>query len=74
MREVVPCAGCALAASYLPAGFESRPALVCTQRDDAEVAPDDGCTLGEPGAPQPASAAPDVTIAGAESAGVWREW
>lgn len=51
MREVVPCAGCALAASYLPAGFESRPALVCTQRDDAEVAPDDGCTLGEPGSP-----------------------
>lgn len=74
MKEVVPCPGCSLAASYLPAGFESRPVLVCTRCDDEEVAPEDGCTLGQPGAPQPASAAPDVTIAGAESAGVWREW
>lgn len=74
MKEVVPCSGCSLAASYLPAGFESRPVLVCTRCGDGEVAPEDGCTLGEPGAPQPASAAPDVTIAGAESAGVWREW
>ncbi|OUN43762.1 hypothetical protein [Enorma massiliensis] len=71
MREVVPCPGCALAAARLPAGFTSEPELLCTARGGEAVGRDDGCTLGEPGAPAQADPGFDVTIEGAESCGVW---
>ena len=74
MREVVPCPGCSLAAVLLPAGFTSVPRLLCTARGGEEVGPEDGCTLGEPGRPSPADPGFDVSVEGAESAGVWPGW
>ncbi len=75
MRPVVPCWRCSLAAVRMPAGFTSEPELLCAARGGERVGDGDGCTLGELGSPSQADPGWDVTIEGAESAGVWRpEW
>lgn len=73
MRRMVGCGSCSRCAAGYGLGFTGAPVMVCS-RDDAEVSPDDGCTLGERGEPMSLSRGVCVEVGGFAAVNGTEDW